>query len=580
MEGKNKKTDYRLLIRIFKLSFEFKKALWVSIILTLLASFLGPIRPILIQKTIDNYIAFGDKKGLIDMISLISSLLILQTIVLFFQTYATNWLGQSVVKSLRDRVFQHIGKLKMSYFNKTPVGRTVTRVVGDIETIAEVFASGLISISGDLLMIIFIVSFMVYQDLQMTLISLSVLPILLYASQVFRKGVKYAFEEVRTQVASLNAFVQERISGIHLVQIFNREQSEFDKFKTINKKHLEANKKSVFHHAIYFPIVEIITSLSMGLVVLWGVKKSLNLDISPGLIVAFYLYIQMFFRPIRMIANRFNQIQMGMVSAERIYKLLDAKDEIELQGNWEGDIHGNINFKNVWFAYNDEDYILKNISFALHKGETLALVGATGAGKSSIINLISKFYSKQKGEIFIDGTEIENWNLDALRSQMAIVLQDIFLFSGSIRQNINITEKVSIEKIKDAAIGVGASSFIENLPNNYDFDVMERGSALSTGQRQLISFIRALAFDPKLLILDEATSSVDSETESLIQHAISRLLQGRTSIVIAHRLSTIQHAHMILVMNQGEIVERGNHTELMKKRGYYYDLHQQKLELA
>jgi len=580
MSKVKKKTDYKLLGRIFRLSFEYKNALVLSILLTVFASFLGPLRPILIQKTIDNHIAIGDRVGLVRMIVLISSLLVLQTLVLFAQTYATNWLGQSVVKSLRDRVFQHIGELKMSYFNKTPVGRVVTRVVGDIETIAEVFASGLISITGDLLMILFIVSFMFYQDWQMTLISLSVLPILLYASQVFRKGVKSAFQEVRTQVAALNSFVQERISGIQLVQIFNREKAEFDKFKMINKKHLDANKKSVFHHALYFPIVEIITSLSMGLIVWWGVKKSLNLDMSPGLIVAFYLYIQMFFRPIRMIANRFNQIQMGMVSAERIYKLLDAKGELERQGKLSLEIFGNIQFKNVWFAYQKEDYVLRDISFELKEGQTLAMVGATGAGKSSIINLISKFYSKQKGQILIEGKEIEDWNLQSLRSQMAIVLQDIFLFSGSISQNIDLTGKVPIEKMKKSAESVGASAFIENLPGQFNFDVMERGNALSTGQRQLISFIRALAFDPKLLILDEATSSVDSETDLLIQNAIGKLLEGRTSIVIAHRLSTIQHADVILVMDKGKIVERGNHQELMKKKAYYFDLHQQKLELA
>jgi len=580
MSKVKKKTDYKLLGRIFRLSFEYKNALVLSILLTVFASFLGPLRPILIQKTIDNHIAIGDRVGLVRMIVLISSLLVLQTLVLFAQTYATNWLGQSVVKSLRDRVFQHIGELKMSYFNKTPVGRVVTRVVGDIETIAEVFASGLISITGDLLMILFIVSFMFYQDWQMTLISLSVLPILLYASQVFRKGVKSAFQEVRTQVAALNSFVQERISGIQLVQIFNREKAEFDKFKMINKKHLDANKKSVFHHALYFPIVEIITSLSMGLIVWWGVKKSLNLDMSPGLIVAFYLYIQMFFRPIRMIANRFNQIQMGMVSAERIYKLLDAKGELERQGKLSLEIFGNIQFKNVWFAYQKEDYVLRDISFELKEGQTLAMVGATGAGKSSIINLISKFYSKQKGQILIEGKEIEDWNLQSLRSQMAIVLQDIFLFSGSISRNIDLTGKVPIEKMKKSAESVGASAFIENLPGQFNFDVMERGNALSTGQRQLISFIRALAFDPKLLILDEATSSVDSETDLLIQNAIGKLLEGRTSIVIAHRLSTIQHADVILVMDKGKIVERGNHQELMKKKAYYFDLHQQKLELA
>lgn len=580
MSKVKKKTDYKLLGRIFRLSFEYKNALVLSILLTVFASFLGPLRPILIQKTIDNHIAIGDRVGLVRMIVLISSLLVLQTLVLFAQTYATNWLGQSVVKSLRDRVFQHIGELKMSYFNKTPVGRVVTRVVGDIETIAEVFASGLISITGDLLMILFIVSFMFYQDWQMTLISLSVLPILLYASQVFRKGVKSAFQEVRTQVAALNSFVQERISGIQLVQIFNREKAEFDKFKMINKKHLDANKKSVFHHALYFPIVEIITSLSMGLIIWWGVKKSLNLDMSPGLIVAFYLYIQMFFRPIRMIANRFNQIQMGMVSAERIYKLLDAKGELESQGELSLEIFGNIQFKKVWFAYQKEDYVLRDISFELKEGQTLAMVGATGAGKSSIINLISKFYSKQKGQIFIEGKEIEDWNLHSLRSQMAIVLQDIFLFSGSISQNIDLTGKVPIEKMKKSAESVGATSFIENLPGQFNFDVMERGNALSTGQRQLISFIRALAFDPKLLILDEATSSVDSETDLLIQNAIGKLLEGRTSIVIAHRLSTIQHADVILVLDKGEIVERGNHQELMKKKAYYFDLHQQKLELA
>lgn len=567
--------DLKLLYRIFKLAFPFKKQLIIAVVLTIVVAIASPVRPMLVQWAIDNPIANGDLKLLTQIMIILVGILLFQGIVQFFHTWFTNFLGQNVIRDLRVRVFNHLIKKKLSFYDKTPVGTLVTRSVTDIETIAEVFSEGVITISGDVLQIVFITIVMFVTDWKLSLICLSVLPVLLIASDLFRKGIKSTFNQVRTQVSKLNAFVQEHLTGMSVVQIFNREDKEYLKFREINKAHLVANKKSILYYAIFFPIVEIITAAATGLLVWYGTANALNGQVTPGVMISFIMYINMFFRPVRMIADRFNTIQMGMVAAERIFKLLDDKTTNETSGISKSEIQGNVEFQKVWFSYVPNEYVLKDISFSLNQGKTLALVGATGAGKTSIINLLSRFYEIADGKILIDGIDVKEWDLSSLRSQIAVVLQDVFLFSGSVSDNIDLsTGLISKEKMMEAAKSIGAEAFIDRLPLGWDYKVMERGQSLSVGQRQLISFIRALAFDPKILILDEATSSVDSETEELIQEAIKKLMKGRTSIVIAHRLSTIQNADEILVLRKGKIEERGNHQTLIDKKGYYYQLQQ------
>lgn len=567
--------DITLLKRIFQLSFPFKRQLIIAAVLTLVISVLAPVRPVLVQWAIDNPVANGDLSGLSQIMLIILGLLLLHGAIQFFHTWYTNWLGQHVIQDLRKKVFDHLTRRKLSFYDKTPVGTLVTRSVSDIETIAEVFSEGLITISGDFLQIIFITVVMFVTDWKLSLICLSVLPLLIIASNLFRKGVKSSFNQVRNQVSKLNAFVQEHLTGMSVVQIFNREDQEFKKFREINKAHLIANKKSVFHYAVFFPVVEIITALSTGLLVYWGTKEALGGSVTPGVMISFIMYINMFFRPVRMIADRFNTIQMGMVAANRIFDLLDDSATGETGGKHKAEIKGHVSFQQVWFAYQGNEHVLKDISFELKEGKTLALVGATGAGKSTIINLLSRFYDISDGSIQIDGIPLKAWDLKSLRSQIAVVMQDVFLFAGSVGDNVHLfKEGIGQEKMKEAARAIGADKFIDKLPGGWDYPVMERGSSLSVGQRQLISFIRALAFDPKILVLDEATSSVDSETEDLIQEAIAKLMKGRTSIVIAHRLSTIRHADEILVLRKGKIEERGTHETLLKKGGYYYQLQQ------
>ncbi|MBI1305822.1 MAG: ATP-binding cassette domain-containing protein [Bacteroidetes bacterium] len=577
MSEKKNKTgdvlDLKLLGRIVKLAAPFRKHAIFAVVTTIALAVISPLQPILIQRTLDVQVASGDLKGLGDMLLLLIGLLLLQTVVMFLNTYVTNWLGQEVIHSLRMKVYKHLMSLKVKYYDKTPIGTLVTRSVSDIETVANIFSQGVITITGDFLQI-FVISFlMFYTDWKLSLICLSVLPFLFWASNNFRKGVKVAFQQVRTAVAKLNAFVQEHITGMRVVQIFNRENREYEKFVEINKLHRDANIKSVYHYAIFFPIVEIITATSIGLLVWYGAKNSLQGLTSPGEIVAFILYLNMFFRPIRMIADRFNTMQMGMVASERIFDLIDEKDFIETDGNHSGNLNGNVEFRDVHFSYTEGEEIIKGISFDVPAGKTLAIVGATGSGKSTIVNLLTHFYQINKGEILIDGKNINDWNLKSLRSQIAFVLQDVFLFSGSVKENIKLmNESISDEEMMEAAEYIGAANFISRLEGEYDYPVMERGGALSVGQRQLISFVRALVYNPRILILDEATSSVDSETEILIQDAIGKLMKGRTSIVIAHRLSTIRNADEILVLDKGKIVERGSHQQLIELQGAYYEL--------
>ncbi len=567
--------DWPLIRRIFGLASPYKKHVYLAIIVTLISAWLGPYRTKLIKDVLDNDVANGDYQGLINMTLFMIALLIINTAINFWQAYVTAWLGQAVIKDLRLKVYAFVTRLKLKFFDRTPVGTMVTRTVSDIESLSNVFSEGLIVIVGDVLQIGVILYFMFSLNWQLTLVCLSVLPLLLIAAYIFKEKVKTSFTEVRNAVANLNAFVQEHITGMQIVQIFNREREEYKRFKSINAMHRDANIRSVMYYSVFFPVVEIITALATGLVVWYGVKGIIGGDITYGIIVSFIVFINQFFRPIRQLADRINTLQMGMVAAERVFKLIDDKAQLEPEGNYEVDaIKGQVEFKNVWFAYNDEDWVLRDVSFKIKEGKTLALVGATGAGKSSIVNLINKFYTVNKGEILVDNRNVNDYKLASLRADVAVVLQDVFLFSGSISDNVRLyDDHISKEKIIEAAKLIGAEEFIQRLPGGYDFNVMERGSSLSVGQRQMISFIRALAADPKILILDEATSSVDSETEELIQHAIEVLMKGRTSIAIAHRLSTIQNADEILVLEKGQIVESGTHEELLNGKGYYEKLY-------
>lgn len=567
--------DFQVLKRLFAFAKPYIKQFWILVFLTIALAAVVPLRPYLIQITIDNQIANGDYPGLVNMMMLLVGLLFLQSIIQYFHTYLSGWLGQFIIRDIRIKLFRHVQKLRLKFFDQTPIGRLVTRNVSDIETLAEVFSQGVAAMIGDLLQLVVIFAFMIYIDWKLTLISLSTLPILIFATYIFKERIKVSFNDVRTAVSNLNTFVQEHITGMNIVQIFNSEKREFEKFKEINKEHRKANIRSVMYYSIYFPVAEIIQASGIGLVIWFGAGFVIQEHIEIGVLIAFIMYIQMFFRPIRMIADRFNTLQMGIVSSTRIMKLLDNEDHVSNEGSYKSDhFRGDIKFENVWFAYDDENWVLRDISFEVKRGETLALVGATGAGKSSIINLLNRFYEINNGIISIDGVDVKEYELSYLRNNIAVVLQDVFLFSDSIFNNITLKNpNIPRDKVMEAADLVGARKFIERLPGGFDYNVMERGATLSVGQRQLISFVRAMVYDPKVIVLDEATSSVDSETEELIQFAIEKLMAGRTSVVIAHRLSTIQNANKIVVLDKGENKEQGDHHELLKLDGYYARLH-------
>ncbi|WP_436517998.1 ABC transporter ATP-binding protein [Ekhidna sp. To15] len=568
--------DLKVLRRLFAFAKPYIGVFYFLVFLTITLSVTGPLRPFIIQQAIDNNVAQGDYPGLVDMILLLVGLLVIQAIVQYLHTFYSGWLGQNIIKDIRIKLYRHIQSLKLTFFDKTPIGRLVTRNVSDIETLAEVFSTGIAGIIADVMQLLVILGFMFWLNWSLTLVSLSLLPLLILATYIFKEKIKVAFKEVRAAVSNLNSFVQEHITGMNIVQIFNSEKREFEKFKEINKEHRKANINSVLYYAIYFPVSEVIQAAGIGLIVWYGGGQLVQGNVEFGMLIAFILYLQMFFRPIRMIADRFNTLQMGIVSSNRILDLLDNNDHIQDNGSFEPErVNGDVKFENVSFAYVEKDYVLKDISFEVNQGDTIALVGATGAGKSSVINLLSRFYEINKGNIYVDGTDVREYNLSNLRNHIAVVLQDVFLFSDSILNNITLRNpNISREKVREAAEMVGALPFIEKLPGGFDYNVMERGATLSVGQRQLISFVRAMVYDPKIIVLDEATSSVDTETEELIQSAIQKMMSGRTSIVIAHRLSTIQNAKQILVLDKGEIVERGNHDELMDKDGYYAQLHQ------
>ncbi|MCP4457847.1 MAG: ABC transporter ATP-binding protein [Cytophagales bacterium] len=567
--------DIKILKRLFVFAQPYKKHFWVLVLLTILLAFAGPLRPKLVQLTIDNELTQGDFPGLVNMIMLLVGLLFFQAIVQYFHTYLAGWLGQHIIKDIRIKLYRHIQGLRLKFFDNTPIGQLVTRNVSDIETLSEVFTQGIAAMIGDILMLLVIFGMMLYENWKLALVSLALLPILLFATYVFKEKIKVSFNNVRTAVSNLNTFVQEHLTGMNIVQIFNAEKRELSKFNEINQEHRKANIRSVLYYSVYFPIAEIIQAGGIGLIIWYGAGSVIRGEVGIGVLIAFIMYIQMFFRPIRMIADRFNILQMGIVSTNRILKLLDSKEHISDGGDFKTDtIKGDVVFDKVKFAYINEDWVLRDISFNVPSGNTLALVGATGAGKSSVINLLSRFYEINEGLIKLDGKSIRAYDLNNLRSHIGVVLQDVFLFSDTIYNNITLRNAdIPKEKVIEAAELVGAREFIEQLPGGFDYNVMERGATLSVGQRQLISFVRALVYDPKIIVLDEATSSVDTETEELIQNAIQKLMKGRTSIVIAHRLSTIQNADQILVLDKGEIVERGNHSSLLEKDGFYAHLH-------
>jgi len=563
--------DMKLFRRVIQYVTPYKSVFYLAFFLTVFLAGVGVIRPILIGQAIDVYVIGNDAEGLLYLTLIIVGILFIEAAAQFYQTYYSNWLGQSVTIDIRSKLFNHITSFNLKYFDKTAIGTLVTRCISDIETIAQIFSQGLLTIMGELLKLIVVIAVMFAINWKLTLLSLIPIPLLIVALVVFKNAIKKAFQEVRTQVARLNAFVQEHIVGMAIVQVFNREEKEKEKFVAINRQHRKAHINSVWAYSIFFPVVEILSAISLAFLVWWGVGGALRGEVTPGDLVTFILFIYMLFRPIRQLADRFNVLQMGMVGSERVFKVLDTEAHIEDAGTLNSGITGDIEFKNVWFAYSDEEWVLKDISFKVKEGETVAFVGATGAGKSSVINLINRFYEFQKGDILINGTSIRDYDINYLRDKIAIVLQDVFLFSDSIRNNISLyNDEITIDQMKEAAEAVGASEFIEKLPESYDYDVKERGGMLSVGQRQLISFIRAYVYNPTILILDEATSSIDTESELMIQRATDRLTENRTSIVIAHRLSTIQKADRIIVMDNGEIVEQGSHDELLTNEDGYY----------
>lgn len=570
--------DLRLLRKIVQLVAPYKMAVLIAVILTCISSCIGPSIPFFVQRTIDFYVKSGDAKGLYFQSLLIIGLLLAQSGIGYLLTYRTAWLGQRAIFHLRNKIFDHILDLRLSIYDKTPVGTMITRSVSDVESVADIFSQGLISITGDALQIIILLFLMFYTNWQLTLVSIAVFPFLLFASYIFKERIKVSFQEVRTQVGRLNSFLQEHITGMSIVQVFNREEKEYANFKEINAEHRDANIRSVFYYSVFFPVIEILSAVSMACIVWYGASRLAAGNIHPGIgeITGFFLFINLLFRPVRQIADKFNTLQMGIVAADRIFQVMNLKASTPNEGKIQSPIIGRVEFKDVSFAYNPEIPVLKHISFKVEKGQMVAIVGHTGSGKSSIISLVNRLYEYQQGEILIDEAPIEQYELTHLRRNIAFVLQDVFLFSDSIENNIRLfNPAISIQQIEAAAKMVGADKFIEKLPNGYQYEVEERGATLSTGQRQLVSFIRALLQNPSILVLDEATSSVDPETEELLQHATEKLLEGRTSIVIAHRLSTIQHADRIIVLDKGEIIESGTHAQLLEQSGRYkklYDL--------
>ena len=569
--------DYKILGRVIAQAKPYRAVLATATTLAVVLAPVAILRPYLVQVMVDQYIFKYDIPGLTKMALLFVGLLVLESVLRYFFIYASNWVGQAVVRDLRVKIFNHITSLRMSYFDRTPIGISTTRTISDIENINSVFSQGIITIIADFLTVFVVLGVMFLVSWKLTLVCLTTMPFLIAATYIFKEKVKASFQQVRAQIAKMNAFLQEQLSGMRIVQIFNAEQQEMEKFKKINRDYTQANIDSILYYSIFFPVVEIISAASLGLMVWWGARESLGNEVSLGALVAFPLYLNMLFRPIRMLADKFNTLQMGLVAAERVFALIDRNDHISNTGRIAPQkFKGEVAFKNVWFAYSGMDWVLKDISFDIKPGETLALVGSTGSGKTSIISILNRLYEIQNGSIEIDGTDIHDFELHAFRQRMAVVLQDVFLFSGTVLENITLRNTdISRERVIEASKMIGAHEFIEKLPGGYEYQVMERGATLSMGQRQLISFVRALVFDPDILILDEATSSIDPESEEVIQHAIEKLIAKRTSIIIAHRLTTIRHASRILVLEKGQVREFGTHDELLQiEHGRYRELYE------
>ncbi len=596
---RKKKFDTGLLFRILKLAKPYRSLFIFAAVLALVLAPLSGLRPLLIQKMVDDHIFTGDISGMTQLTAILIGLLVLEVVLMYIFGMATSFLGASIVRDMRVNIFKHITSLNLTYFDKTAIGQSTTRTINDIETINAVFSEGIITIIADMLTLIVILSIMFYTSWKLTLVCMAVIPFMIVGVRWFKNEVAKSFQVVRNEVSRMNAFLQEHISGMRVVQIFNAEQQEAEKFKIINRAYTGANLRAIFAYAVFFPFVEIISAAALGLMVWYGARGVIENHITLGVLVAFPVYLNMLFRPVRMLADKFNTLQMGMVAAGRVFQLMDDDTYVEKSGTLKTDkIKGDVAFKNVWFSYDSQlkvqsgkfkvesdkddfqlstfNFQLKDVSFSLKAGETLAIVGSTGSGKTTITSVLSRFYNIQSGSITVDGVDIRDYDLKNLRSHISVVLQDIFLFSGSVLENITLRDKTILrEKVKKCAEMIGADEFIERLPGGYDYQVMERGATLSMGQRQLISFVRALVFDPNILILDEATSSIDPESEAIIQYAIEKIIARRTSIIIAHRLSTIRHAQHILVMDKGEAIEFGTHAELLKiENGRYRELYE------
>jgi ATP-binding cassette, subfamily B, multidrug efflux pump len=579
-DKKHKAVDSTLIKRLYVYLKPYNGYLVLALLLTLATAFLGPLRPFLTQIAVDDHIANDDIPGLFQIIILFGVVLAGEFVLLVFSTYLTRWIGQGALFKLRTEVFSKIQNLHTQYFDRNPIGRLITRTTSDIEALNDLLSNGAVNIIGDIFRIVFILFFMFMLSWELTIVSLITLPLLIYSTLIFKRLVRDAFLEVRDQIARLNSFIQEHINGMSIVQLYNRQKYEFKRFTSINADHKEAHITTIFYFSIFWPVVEVLSSVAMALVLWYGGASVLADKVTFGILLAFIQYVRLFFMPIRDLSDKFNTLQSALASSERIFGVLDVKNKIESPTKpMRPDVkHGRIEFRNVWFAYSEgDDYILKDISFTIEPGQTVAVVGATGAGKTTLINLIMRFYDIQKGEILLDGVDIRHFDIKELRETFGLVLQDNALFSGSILNNITLgRDSISREQVEHIVNLVEADNFINKLPGKLDHTISERGSSLSMGQRQLICFIRAIAYNPKVIILDEATSSVDSETEYLVGKALSELLQNRGSLIIAHRLSTIQHADNILVMHKGEIRESGNHQQLLKKKdGIYrrlYDL--------
>ncbi|MBC8756517.1 ABC transporter ATP-binding protein [Kordia sp. YSTF-M3] len=570
--------DVGLFKRLLVYTNPYKLTLYFVAIAAILLSVFSVARPVLLKITVDDYIITKDEHGLLIYILLMLGVLILEVVFQFLFVFYANWLGQSIIKDIRQKLFHHMLQFKMAYYDKSSVGRLVTRAVSDIETIASIFSEGLFVIIADLLKMLVVMGVMLWMSWKLSLIVFAILPLIIYATRVFQKAMKSAFEDVRAQISNLNSFVQERVTGMKIVQLFSREKTEYKNFEAINEKHKKGWLKTVWYNSIFFPIPELANAIAVGLVVWYGgLMAATGGEITVGEITAFIMMIGMLFRPLRQIADKFNTLQMGMVAAGRVFEVLDTESTIDDEGKLASiDIKGNIAFKDVHFSYIEDEEVLHGISFEVKQGQTVAIVGATGAGKSTIINLLNRFYEINSGTICIDDIDIKNVKLEALRTKIAVVLQDVFLFADTVLNNITLQDPtITRETVEKAAKQIGVHEFIMSLPNNYDYNVKERGGMLSSGQRQLISFLRAYVTNPRILILDEATSSIDSYSEQLIQNATDTITKGRTSIVIAHRLATIKKADTIIVMDAGNIVEQGSHDELLQiHNGYYKNLYE------